>query len=740
MIRALTALGAGAALRGRDARVRTLLVAIASGFAVALLLLAVSVPGALAARVARTDARSIEIADPAAGHLIAADVESGLGSAGVSGIVVAPPAASAPLPPGIRALPPSGSMLVSPGLLADLRGPDRALLKARLPYRIAGTIGEAGLAGPGESRFVAVDPALSAGGTAVGVARFGETPRPEPLDPILSLLVVVGVLLLLVPIGIVVAVAGRFGAERRDRRLAALRLLGLSSRHVLALALLEAVIAAAIGDLLGLAVFAAARQGVGAVTIATLSVFPGDIVPPRARARARAARRAGAPRRRRRWPASARSGSSRSGSPGAPHAVGASSGASSRSATAVVLLAGGTALTAARIPLGTWVVGAGVALLLTAAVAMLPWLTERVAGSRLATGPVSWQVALRRIRHDGTTTGRVVGAVTAVVAGAIALQLLFAGLEGSYTSQTGVTATGTELAASSLSGTAAERMLTLFQRTPGGPALAQTDLPVHGHPDRFVTVLTGDCRTLATVARISGCQEGSSYLVPGGSARAGAALDAAGMWPLPAEPAARTTLRPLPTAGSYDGVVLVTRSALPLARQGGVTVTTLLPDRSAALVPAVRAATAIDPALQVQPLSPTSTSHRFDTVRRGLTVGLVLVLLLIGLVLLVSVGEQLRERRRSLAVLAVIGMPRAVLVRSVLAESGVPVVLGGAVAAVTGAALGTALLAIVGRFALPDPGVVLSTAVVALVVPLLVTAASLPAALRLLRPEHLRAE
>ena len=739
MIRALTALGAGAALRGRDARVRTLLVAIASGFAVALLLLAVSVPGALAARVARTDARSIEIADPAAGHLIAADVESGLGSAGVSGIVVAPPAASAPLPPGIRALPPSGSMLVSPGLLADLRGPDRALLKARLPYRIAGTIGEAGLAGPGESRFVAVDPALSAGGTAVGVARFGETPRPEPLDPILSLLVVVGVLLLLVPIGIVVAVAGRFGAERRDRRLAALRLLGLSSRHVLALALLEAVIAAAIGDLLGLAVFAVARQGVGAVTIATLSVFPGDIVPPlpalvlvllvvpvllagtalaglgALRIEPLGVARRAARRRRVLWRL-------------VPLG------------TAVVLLAGGTALTAARIPLGTWVVGAGVALLLTAAVAMLPWLTERVAGSRLATGPVSWQVALRRIRHDGTTTGRVVGAVTAVVAGAIALQLLFAGLEGSYTSQTGVTATGTELAASSLSGTAAERMLTLFQRTPGGPALAQTDLPVHGHPDRFVTVLTGDCATLATVARITGCQEGSSYLVPGGSARAGAALDAAGMWPLPAEPAARTTLRPLPTAGSYDGVVLVTRSALPLARQGGVTVTTLLPDRSAALVPAVRAATAIDPALQVQPLSPTSTSHRFDTVRRGLTVGLVLVLLLIGLVLLVSVGEQLRERRRSLAVLAVIGMPRAVLVRSVLAESGVPVVLGGAVAAVTGAALGTALLAIVGRFALPDPGVVLSTAVVALVVPLLVTAASLPAALRLLRPEHLRAE
>ena len=353
----------------------------------------------------------------------------------------------------------------------------------------------------------------------------------------------------------------------------------------------------------------------------------------------------------------------------------------------MVLLAGGTALLGTRSPIGTWVVGAGVALLLLAAVALLPWLTEQVSGGRLATGPVSWQVALKRIRHDGTTTGRVVGAVTAVVAGAIALQLLFAGLEGSYTSQTGTTASGIELAASSLSGSAAERMLALFAGTPGGPALAQTDLPVHGHPDRFVTVLTGDCRTLAAVAHISGCHDGSSYLVPGGSARAGASLDAAGVWALPTDPAARTT-----SAAADRGLLRRRGAGHPHRAAGRAAGRRHGHDLAARGVrsppPAVRAGTAIDPALQVQPLSPTSTSHRFDTVRRGLTVGLVLVLLLIALVLLVSVGEQRRERRRSLAVLAVIGLPRGVLVRSVLAESGVPILLGSAVAAVTGAALG----------------------------------------------------
>jgi len=164
------------------------------------------------------------------------------------------------------------------------------------------------------------------------------------------------------------------------------------------------------------------------------------------------------------------------------------------------------------------------------------------------------------------------------------------------------------------------------------------------------------------------------------------------------------------------------------------------PQRRAGVAVDINSRLQIDPTLEVQPLSPTSVSHRFDAVRRGLTVGLVLVLLLIGLVLLVSVGEQLRERRRALAVLAVLGLPRRVLVGSVLAESGLPVVLGAVVAAVTGAALGSVLLVIVGRAALPDPGVVLATAAAALLVPLLVTAASLPATIRLLRPEHMRAE
>jgi hypothetical protein len=734
----LLALAAGAALKGRDARIRTALVAVAAGFAVALLLLAVSVPGALAARQARADARSFAVAgDAQAGRLVAAQVGVDLGADGVEGVVLAPPTGTAPLPPGVAALPPAGAMLVSPALRGLLDGPDGPLLRARLPYRDAGTIGQAGLLGPSEAVFLAVDPHLVPGGSAVPVQGFGVVSHPAPLDPILTLLLVVGVLLLLVPIGIVVAVAGRFGAERRDRRLAAFRLLGLSSREVLVVALVEAGIAAVAGDLGGLAVFALARQGIGGITIASLSLFPADVVPPvpglvlvllvvplllgaaslagLAALRVEplgVARRAGR-RRRLRWRL-------------VPPIL------------AVALLALGVTNLGGSAGIGLWLVGAGIALLLAGAVAVLPWLTERIAGA-VAPGPLAWQVAMRRIRHDGTTTGRVVGAITAVVAGAIALQLLFAGLAGTYTTQTGVRASGTELTAVRLLPGSAARMLALFGGSAGGPALAETDLPAVGDPARLIPVLTGDCRALARIAAVPGCHDGSVYLSPGGDAQRGLVLDAGGAWRLPSD-AARTAVSVLPDGDSYEGVVLVTPRALPLARQGAVTVKTIVPSDSAVLRSTVRAAAEVDPALGLRPLATTTLSHRFDAVRRGLTVGLVLVLLLIGLVLLVSVGEQLRERRRALAVLAVLGLPRAVLARSVLAESALPVVLGTVVAAVTGAALGSALLAIVGRPAFPDPGVVLATAAVALLVPLLVTAASLPAALRLLRPEHLRTE
>jgi predicted lysophospholipase L1 biosynthesis ABC-type transport system permease subunit len=121
-------------------------------------------------------------------------------------------------------------------------------------------------------------------------------------------------------------------------------------------------------------------------------------------------------------------------------------------------------------------------------------------------------------------------------------------------------------------------------------------------------------------------------------------------------------------------------------------------------------------------------------------IGASIVIGLIGLSLLLTALEQLRERRRLLAVLVAFGTRRSTLSWSVLWQSAVPVALGLVIAVVTGIALGAVLLRILGtdvHVAWED--VAAMTGVGAAVV-LLVTAVSLPVLWKTMRPEGLRTE
>ncbi|MGH1551863.1 hypothetical protein ACRAWF_06060 [Streptomyces sp. L7] len=53
--------------------------------------------------------------------------------------------------------------------------------------------------------------------------------------------------------------------------------------------------------------------------------------------------------------------------------------------------------------------------------------------ARLNSGSVSWQLAVRRLQLSSGTAARMVNGIAVAVAGAIALQMLFAGVEGDYT-------------------------------------------------------------------------------------------------------------------------------------------------------------------------------------------------------------------------------------------------------------------------------------------------------------------
>jgi predicted lysophospholipase L1 biosynthesis ABC-type transport system permease subunit len=67
---------------------------------------------------------------------------------------------------------------------------------------------------------------------------------------------------------------------------------------------------------------------------------------------------------------------------------------------------------------------AGVVLVLVGVTALLPWVVEAVV-RRAPDGPLPWLLAIRRLRGDEGTTGRVVGAIGLAVAGAIALSIVF---------------------------------------------------------------------------------------------------------------------------------------------------------------------------------------------------------------------------------------------------------------------------------------------------------------------------
>lgn len=126
--------------------------------------------------------------------------------------------------------------------------------------------------------------------------------------------------------------------------------------------------------------------------------------------------------------------------------------------------------------------------------------------------------------------------------------------------------------------------------------------------------------------------------------------------------------------------------------------------------------------------------------RRILTAGAIAVLLVIGASLLVSVVEQLRERRRILAVMAAFGTRASTLAYSVLWQTALPIVLGMGLAIVLGAALGAILMAIVGLPLSFDWASVALLVGSGIGVVAVVTGLTLPILLRQLSPEALRAE
>ncbi|MFD4561675.1 FtsX-like permease family protein [Streptomyces sp. NPDC058469] len=757
---------------GREGWVRALLTAVGVGLGVALLLLTTALPNALSERSARGDARqdftySGKVLPKADNTVVVADTATTFRTKDVRGRLLEPEGAKAPLPPGVAKFPAVGTMVVSPALDKLLKSDSGKLLRERLPYRITGTIAHQGLIGPAELAYYAGGKGLEhrqVGGSVERINYYGPSPgsRPDKLDPVLLLLILIVFIVLLLPVAVFIAAAVRFGGERRDQRLAALRLVGADGRMARRIAGGEALAGALLGLVFGTGFFLVGRQLASLLDVRDISLYPSDLNPSPALALLvvvavpaaavlvtllalrgvvieplGVVRKAKPPRRRLWW--------------------------------RLLLPVAGLAMLYPMTGKGNtngnfnqWLVIGGTVLLLVGVTALLPWVVEATV-ARLNSGSVSWQLAVRRLQLSSGTAARMVNGIAVAVAGAIALQMLFSGVQGDYTKATGNDVNRAQMEVSVGSGTPlaeAGRQIARTKGVRGTSAISLTSIGDRAkNPDGELEVAVGSCAELREVAHLAACRNGDIFRISGGDydaqtkqvAKAGNTVyfdptfdgspTTPGAWKVPAG-LKTATHREDPTGYARDGL-LITSGALPanavkgLSQKVFVTLDPSVPDATDYVR---NSAARMDPLADVFTLAANEQSPQFRSIRTGLFVGATCVLLLIGASLLVSQLEQLRERKKLLSALVAFGTRRRTLSLSVLWQTAIPIGLGLVLATVVGLTLGAVLLKMSATAVRIDWASVLAMAGLGAGVVLVVTLLSLPPLLRMMRPDGLRTE
>ncbi|WP_432037064.1 ABC transporter permease [Streptomyces cucumeris] len=762
---------------GREGWVRMTLTAVGVGIGVALLLLCTALPNVFAARNqvenARYDNTYSEKTPPKADDtfLIAATDTTWLDD-DIRGRLLEPEGKKAPLPPGVDSFPGKGEMVVSPALKDLLASDGAKLLRERLPYKITGTIGESGLVGSHELAYYA-------GASGLKLTDFSPVKRlteygkpdekPEKTDPVLLLMVLVVFVVLLTPVAVFIAAAVRFGGERRDRRLAALRLVGSDSHMTRRLAAGEALAGALLGLVIGTGFFLLGRQTLGSGELLGVSVWPSYLDPSPALAALVAVAipvaavlvtllamrgvvveplgvvRAAKQRRRRLW-------------------------------WRLIPPLAGLAMLYPLIGKGRkngdfnqYLVIGGVLLLLIGITALLPWVVEAVV-VRLGKGTLSWQLAIRRLQLSSGTAARMVNGIAVAVAGAIALQMLFTGTQSQYTKSTGKDPDRVQMQVDFSDRrplSAVERDFTDTKGVRAAVALATQEYgDARRDPENSNGLTVGSCAALRELATLPSCKDGDVFVTrtrshyatpsnadeialmkPGRQLYIGPSYGDASERGLEAPWTVPPNVRVVDARkDSLEDAnsLLVTPAALP-AKAAPALVTDRAYLRLDPSVPDSReyirnTVARIDPLARTFGWSATQENAKYTSIRTGLFVGSFFVLALIGASLLVSQLEQLRERRKLLSALVAFGTRRRTLSLSVLWQTALPVGLGLVLATTVGITLGSVLLKMTRTPVAMDWTSVLTMTGVGAAVVGVVTLLSLPPLLRMMRPEGLRTE
>ncbi|WP_435279082.1 ABC transporter permease [Streptomyces sp. 1222.5] len=761
---------------GREGWVRMTLTAVGVGLGVALLLLCTALPNLFAARHKVEDARfdytySDKAPPKADNTFLIADTDTVWHDVDVRGRLVEPEGKRAPLPPGVDSFPGKGEMVVSPAL-GDLLASDGAkLLRERLPYKITGTIGESGLIGSHELAYYAGASGLKLTDLSPvhRLTRYGRPDAaPEKTDPVLLLMVLVVFVVLLTPVAVFIAAAVRFGGERRDRRLAALRLVGSDSHMTRRIAAGEALAGALLGLVVGTGFFLLGRQTLGSTELLGVSVWPSYLDPSPVLAALVAVAipvaavlvtllamrgvvveplgvvRAAKQRRRRLW-------------------------------WRLLPPLAGLAMLYPMIDKGRkngdfnqYLVIGGVLLLLIGITALLPWAVEAVV-VRLGKGALSWQLAVRRLQLSSGTAARMVNGIAVAVAGAIALQMLFTGTQSQYTKATGKDPGRVQMQVDfsdrkPLSGVERE-----FTGTKGVRAAVALAISEYGdarrNPENSNGLTVGDCFALRELATLPSCKDGdvfitrtrSHYTSPSNADEIAVVKPGRQLYIDPSYDGNERGIEVPWTVPANVRVVDARKDSLQDANSLLVTPAALPAKAAPALysdgaylrldpsVPDSREYTRnvvarIDPLARANSWSATEEDVKYTSIRTGLFVGSAFVLALIGASLLVSQLEQLRERRKLLSALVAFGTRRRTLSLSVLWQTALPVGLGLVLATMVGVTLGSVLLRMTRTPVAMDWASVLTMTGVGAAVVGVVTLLSLPPLLRMMRPEGLRTE
>ncbi|MEV0849933.1 FtsX-like permease family protein [Streptomyces sp. NPDC049954] len=768
---------------GREGWIRAALTALGVGLGVLLLLTASCVPTLNARQSDRWQSRTPQYTEAAAAAHDPRAFRVGDGSSEfrdrtIGGYVVRKVGRDAPAPRGTDRFPGPGEMFVSPALHELLADKGNASLRKRFaPYKEAGTIGPSGLEQPHEL-FVYLDPGARADAPYRNTLLYAhawaknKAQESDPLDPVLLALIIMICVVLLTPVLIFIGTAVRFGGEGRDRRLAALRLIGADIATTRRTAAGEALFGSLLGLVLGGGLFLGARQVAPHFSVSRFSAYPGDLTPvvwiavlvclavpvsavvvTLLSLRAVAIEPLGVvrdavPRGRRLW---------------------------WRLVIAVlgiaVLLSDqrlrSTPEERADQAIDPYRLGGGAALTLLGLALLLPWLVEYVVRTARG-GPVPWQLAVRRLQLSSGTAARAVSGITVAVAGAVALQMLLLATNADFQKVTGEDVGRAGMGAySQVADVDLSRRLTSdLSRLPAVEKVMSSVTGSAHRPgadmnaDRIQTVFLtiGDCATLKEMARIGRCAEGDAFRVfmpddkeydkdTRALSRPGQRLDLDSggehprLWTVPGH-LTDTVARKDP-GGDLTGGLYLTPSAINtkvLDAGSGTTTTIQLDDSVPGAADLVRDAVfQVDPTMRVWAFSTTEQDSVYTSVRHGLQVGAVVTMIMIAASLFVTMIEQLRERRRLLAALTAFGTRRSSLAWSLLWQTAIPMTLGLALATVGGLGLGAALVRLLGKEVtgwfvfLPMVGV--GAALI-----LSVTLLSLPVLWRMMRADGLRTE